>query len=75
MSNSYRFKFAAVFDDRQVFNGEPCDTKTAASQQLEIVANYTLYLHECKFMNDYSNAGWIEQFIDGEWVEIDEDDV
>jgi hypothetical protein len=25
-------------------------------------------------MTDYSNTGWIEQFVDGEWIDVDEDE-
>lgn len=36
------------------------------------IADYTLLLHECSLMPDYSNMATIEQIIDGEWEELDE---
>jgi len=43
-------------------------------QELNIIANYTLFLHDNGMMNDYSNCGWIEELVDGEWEEVDEEE-
>lgn len=71
---AFRFVFAPCFGDNRVFNSEPCQTKEQAQDQLDVVANYTLFLHECSMMVDHTNLGWIESEIDGRWVEIDDDE-
>lgn len=38
------------------------------------IAIYTLGLHDCGLMPDYSNTAWIEHYFDGEWIEFDEDE-
>lgn len=45
-----------------------------AKQGLDIIANYTLFLHNNGIMQDYSNAGWVEKLIDGVWEEVDEEE-
>ena len=40
---------------------------------LNAIADYTLMLHETSLMPDYSNYGYIEEWIDGEWLEIDDE--
>jgi len=72
--NKFRCFFVPAFGDRNIFVGEPCETKDEAQRQLDAIATYTLYLHECKYMRDESNYGGIEELIDNEWIEIDEDD-
>ncbi len=49
------------------------DSVDDARKTLAAVANYTLYLHSNQLMHDFSNTGWIEQFIDGEWQEVDQE--
>jgi len=44
-----------------------------AKSALEAIALYTLHLHDKKVMPDYSNVAFIEQYIGGEWEEVDED--
>ena len=46
----------------------------SARQELDTIANYTLFLHDNGIMNDYSNVGWIEKLVDGEWEEVDEEE-
>lgn len=45
-----------------------------ARQELDIISNYTLFLHDNGMMQDYSNVGWIEELVDGEWEEVDEEE-
>ena len=47
-------------------------TLEGARQELDIIANYTLFLHDNGMMRDYSNVGWIEKLVNGEWEEVDE---
>ena len=44
-----------------------------AKAALDIVANYTLFLHETSLMPDYSNFGLVVQLVDGKWEEIDDE--
>lgn len=48
-------------------------TLEQAKQELEVIGNYTLFLHDNGMMRDYSNVGWIEKLVDGEWEEVDEE--
>jgi len=41
-----------------------------ARQELDIIANYTLFLHDNGMMSEYSNTGWIEKLIDGESIAV-----
>ena len=50
-------------------------TLEQAKQELDIIASYTLYLHDKELMTDFSNVGWIEKLVDGEWEEVDEEEV
>ena len=54
---------------------QECNTVTEAESVLKAIANYTLLLHECSLMGDFSNCGMIvKKDVDGEWFEIDEDE-
>lgn len=56
------------------FYGEPVESIDQAKAQLEVIANYTLHLHENNLMEDHSNAGFIEQRVDGgPWEEIEQE--
>ena len=44
-----------------------------AEQALDLIANYTLFLHENALMPDYSNMGIVLKREGDEWVEIDTD--
>lgn len=50
------------------------DTPEQAQAALDAIARYTLFLHRNELMVDYSNTGSVEEFVDGEWEELDEDD-
>tara|TARA_R110000823_G_scaffold308605_1_gene432249 strand:+ start:1242 stop:1472 length:231 start_codon:yes stop_codon:yes gene_type:complete len=49
-------------------------TLEQATQELNIIANYTLFLHDNGMMQDYSNVGWVEKLVDGVWEEVDEEE-
>ena len=72
----YRFTFDPQFQgDVDPFVGEAVNSKELAEGQLNIIANYTLHLHEISLVPDYTNYGFIEQRIDGgQWETIDEDE-
>jgi len=49
------------------------DTFDDAIQILNTIADYTLLLHECSLMPDYSNMGMLFKKVDKEWIEINDD--
>ena len=49
------------------------DTLHDAVTALHAIADYTLLLHECSLMPDYSNMASIYKNTSDEWVEIDDD--
>ena len=40
---------------------------------LNAITDYTLVLHKCSLMQDYSNAGMIYKNTGSYWIEIDDD--
>ena len=71
-------KFRATFDpqfqgDADPFVGKAVASYENAKKQLDLIANYTLHLHETSLMPDYSNYGFVEEWVDGRWVNIEED--
>lgn len=74
MSNKFRLIFVpAVEKTHEGFHVEAVDL-AHAKELFDTIANYTLFLHDNDMMNDYSNTGWIEQLVDGEWTDVDEDE-
>ncbi len=55
------------------FFTEPVGSYEMANTQLDTIANYTLHLHNTSLMQDYSNAGIVQQLVDGEWIDFDEE--
>ena len=51
------------------------NTLSEAELIADTLANQHLWLRESKFIPDYSNIIFIEVFLDGEWVEVTEDDI
>ena len=49
-------------------------TKVEAEQNLVSMANLLLFMQDNAMMNDFSNSAWVEQYVDGEWEEVVEDD-
>ena len=49
-------------------------TKVEAEQNLDSMANLLLFMQDNAMMNDFSNSAWVEQYVDGEWEEVVEDD-
>lgn len=72
--SKFRASFIPALEaSAEEFNSEVVGSYELAKAILDNIATYTLYLHGRSVMHDYSNAGWVEQFVDGEWVEIEED--
>lgn len=72
--NKFRASFfPAIEVSAEGFNSEEVGSYEMAKAILDNIAIYTLHLHEQSVMHDYSNAGWVEQFVDDEWVDIEED--
>ena len=53
------------------------DTMEEAEKALDLVANYTLFLHDKRIMEDYTNMGSVLMYNDTEfeWQEIDKEDL
>ncbi|MCK4843252.1 MAG: hypothetical protein KAT04_15430 [Methylococcales bacterium] len=69
----YRFVFCPAIGLSQTpFYGDSVSSLELAEGQLNIIANYTLHLHNENLMQDYSNVGYIEKYIDDDWEEIEE---
>ena len=71
-------KFRATFDpqfqgDADPFVSAEVGSYKSAKMQLDLLANYTLHLHNISLMPDYTNYGFIEEWVDGRWVEFEED--
>jgi len=49
------------------------ETSELAECAINAIANYTLMLHECSYMEDFSNIGMVYENVEGKWIEIDED--
>ena len=70
---SYKVLFIPRFGDQAKFEKE-FETQAEAEAVLSSIAEYTLMLHECSFMPDYSNTGMVlMKDDDGDWIEIDGD--
>ena len=69
----FRFVFFSAIGASQIpFYGSSVSSQELAEGQLNIISNYTLHLHNENLMQDYSNFGYIEKFIDDDWEEIEE---
>jgi hypothetical protein len=69
----YKVLFIPCFGDPSQFEKE-FETHKEAETALNAIAEYTLMLHECSFMPDFSNTGMVlRKDDDGDWVEIDGD--
>jgi hypothetical protein len=71
----FRVTFDPCVDDSTTpFVAGEVETVAEAIMQLDLLADYTLLLHEKSLMTDYSNYGFIEEFVDGRWVIVDDDE-
>ena len=73
----YRFTFDPAFkSDADPFVSDPVDSREMAEGQMNMIASYTLHLHETSLMQDYTNYGFLEKREPGgTWEEIDEDEL
>ena len=62
-----------IFNESTVFYSPEVGRQSIAQSQLDAIANYTLFLHDKDLIPDYSNYGFVQTFIDGEWVNCDDD--
>ena len=44
------------------------DSREECVKVLHAISDYTLMLHDEFLMEDFSNSGWIEENVDGEWI-------
>ena len=49
-------------------------SKGEAEQNKSSMADLLLFMHDNAMMRYFSNVAWIEEFVDGEWEEVIEDD-
>lgn len=42
---------------------------------IRVLGEYDLFQYKNNVKPDYSNAGGIEEFVDGEWWDVDEDEL
>lgn len=71
----YKVLFIPAIGDKAEFEKE-YETAKEAETALVAISLYTLLLHECSYMPDYSNAGMaLKKDEDGDWIEIDEDEL
>ena len=68
----YQVWFNPCFGSDGVFEKE-FETQQEAELALEVIADYTLMLHECSLMEDHSNCGMVLGWDGDEWIEIDGD--
>lgn len=75
--SEYRFVFDPKFQgDTVPFVSDPVSSQELAEGQMNLIARYTLHLHEASLMPDYTNYGFLEKREPGgSWEEIDEDDL
>jgi len=71
--NKFRFTFLPVFpaDDINPYHSRAVGSYELAKSIMDEIARYTLHLHKEDLMHDFSNIGYIEQYENGEWIEID----
>lgn len=73
LSMKFKVVFIPVFGLEHQFE-QLCKTKEEAVLVRNTIANYTLFLHEEKLMEDHSNAGFIYMLDKGgNWVDMDEE--
>lgn len=41
----------------------------------DVLADYDAFQYEHRVKPDYSNAGGVQQLVDGEWEDVDDDDI
>lgn len=73
----YRFTFDPQSQgDCDPYVGESVSSIELAEGQMNLIAKYTLHLHEASLMPDYTNYGFLEKKeLGGVWEEIDEDEL
>lgn len=73
----YRFIFNPAFQsDADPFVSDPVSSQDLAEGQMNLIALYTLHLHETSLMPDHTNYGFLEKREPGgEWEEIDENEL
>jgi len=74
-------RYRAVFNPKianigNTFKHEPTTNLNEAIEQLNLIANYNLHLHQLHLMMDYSNIGFIEKSeLAGEWETMNKEEL
>lgn len=72
--SEFRFTFDPQFTGETMpYVSETFSSYDFAESMLNQIAKYTIHLHETALMPDYKNYGFIEQKVDGKWVQFEEE--
>lgn len=50
-----------------------CETKAEADRMSDVLSSYDIFQYEENIKPDFANAGGVEEFVDGEWIDVEED--
>lgn len=53
----------------------PTATRAEATLVLDAITKFSMFEFENRVKPDYSDAGGVQEFVDGEWMDVEEDDV
>lgn len=53
----------------------PTETRAEATLVLDAITKFSMFEFEKRVKPDYSDAGGVQELIDGEWEDVEEDDV
>ncbi len=69
----YRALFNACIGDFEAspYISKEYESYSEANYVLKEIELYTLYLHNCSFMDEYSYYGIVQQFIEKEWEDME----
>jgi len=72
------FKYRVVFLPAIEVSNESIklgfDSRYEADQNLNSMAAMLIFMSSNGMMNDFSNVAWVEQYVDGGWEEVIEND-
>lgn len=70
----YRVIFFPAIDSSNESIKLGFDSRYEADQNLNSMAAMLIFMSSNGMMNDFSNVAWVEQYVDGEWEEVEEDE-
>jgi len=75
MEKNFKIEFMPQVDTGLFSFESEYETIIQAVAVLNAIANYTLFLHECSLMPDYSNVGMLFKRDGSNWIEIGDDGI